>query len=219
MAAATLTKARRPGARRKRGAYAKSRQTREKILAAALKVAGGAGLHGASVAAIADQAGVAIGNLHYHFGSRDELLYELMRWQVAELLETVRKAIDAHDDFFAKDEAAFRAYLEYVRRHPACVRLAEEVRLHHPKLYDATNAMWLAMFRDALREGVARGQLRPMRADEIGVLAHLLMGTRYFVDQMILAGGGSGPSDELVVGAYVRLTRGGLGHRPPGGRS
>jgi hypothetical protein len=75
------------------------------------------------------------------------------------------------------------------------------------------------MFRDALREGVARGQLRPMRADEVGVLAHLLMGTRYFVDQMILAGGGSGPSDELMVGTYVRLTRGGLGQRPPGGRA
>ncbi len=215
--AATMTRARRPGARSKRGAYAKSQATRKKILAAALKVAGGAGLHRTSVAAIADQAGVAIGNLHYHFGSRAELLHELMRWQVAELLETVRKAIDAHGDFFAKDEAAFRAYLEYVRRHPACVRLAEEVRLHHPKLYDATNAMWLAMFREALRDGAGRGELRPLGDDEIGVLAHLLMGARYFVDQMLQTDGA--PSDELMVATYVRLTRGGLRKQHPGGRS
>jgi AcrR family transcriptional regulator len=168
------------------------------------------------VAAIAEQAGVAIGNLHYHFGSRAELLLELMRWQVAELLETVRTAIEAHTDFFAKDEAAFRAYLGYVRRHPACVRLAEEVRLHHPKLYGATNAMWLAMFRDALRAGSARGELRPLGGDEIDVLAQLLMGARYFVDQMLQADGA--PDDEVIVGTYVRLTRGGLRRPQPGGR-
>jgi hypothetical protein len=28
----------------------------------------------------------------------------------------------------SRDEAALRAYLEHVRRNPACVRLAEEVR-------------------------------------------------------------------------------------------
>jgi len=50
------------------------------------------------------------------------------------------------------------------------------------------------------------------------VLAHLLMGTRYFVDQIIQAGGGRGPSDELMVGTYVRLTRAGLGNQRPGGR-
>ena len=198
---------------RKRGNYAKSQSTREKILAAALSVAGGTGFHRASVAAIADAAGVAMGNLHYHFGSRDELLFELMTWLVNELQREVRNAIEQHDDFFAKDEAAFRAYLAYTRRNPACIRLAEEVRVHHPELYAETNAMWLAMFRDAIRQGVRRGQLRAMDEAEIGVLAHLLMGARYFVDQMIQGVNGDQPSDELMVSTYVGLTRGGLRKR------
>jgi AcrR family transcriptional regulator len=198
---------------RKRGNYAKSHDTRERILAAALKVAGGSGLHRASVAAIADVAGVAVGNLHYHFGSRDELLSELMTWLVRELQHEVRNAIAQHDEFFAKDEAAFRAYLAYTRRNPACVRLAEEVRVHHPALYAETNAMWLAMFRDAIGEGVRRGQLRSMSDEEIGVLAHLLMGARYFVDQMAQGANGDPPSDELMVSTYVELTRGGLRKR------
>jgi hypothetical protein len=122
----------------------------------------------------------------------------------------VQGAIEKHDDFFAKDEAAFRAYLAYVRRNPACVRLGEEVRLHHPKLYDETNAMWLTMFRDAIHEGIERGRLRVMRDDEVWVLAYLLLGARYFVDQMILAAGRKRVSDETMVAAYVNLTRNGL---------
>ena len=44
----------------KRGPYAKSSQTRERILAAAFEVAGEVGLHRVAVAAIADRAGVAV---------------------------------------------------------------------------------------------------------------------------------------------------------------
>jgi AcrR family transcriptional regulator len=190
MATLAATRPRRSG---KRGAYAKSSETRERIFRAAVAVAGRQGLHAASVAAIAQKAGVAVGNLHYHFGSRDELLRELMQWQVGELLDAVRVAVAAGDDFFAKDEAAFSAYLAYVHRNPACIRLAEEVRLHHPKLYAETNAMWLAMFRDEIRDGVARGELRAMDDREIGALAHVLLGARYFVDQMIQSDDYPGP--------------------------
>jgi AcrR family transcriptional regulator len=218
MAEAAL-KAAKPHSPRKRGKYAKSEETRERIFAAALKVAGGVGLHGASVAAIAEEAGVAIGNLHYHFGSRDELLFELSRFVVSELLGEVQAAIEQHDDFFAKDEAAFRTYLAYVRRNPACVRLGEEVRLHHPKLYDETNAMWLAMFRDAIHEGIARGELRAMRDDEVWVLAYLLLGTRYFVDQMILAAGRKRVSDDAMIAAYINLTRNGLARARAAGKA
>ena len=53
--------------------YAKSRDTRARILAAALAEASDAGFHKTSVARIAARAGVAIGNLNYHFGSLREL--------------------------------------------------------------------------------------------------------------------------------------------------
>ena len=59
-----------------RAPYAKSRDTRARILAAALAEASDSGFHKTSVARIAARAGVAVGNLHYHFGSRRELLRE-----------------------------------------------------------------------------------------------------------------------------------------------
>jgi AcrR family transcriptional regulator len=205
--------ARKPAPSGRRGEYSKSQGTRERILAAALKVAATTGLHGASLAAIATKADVAIGNLHYHFGSREDLLTALMRQQVVELQAAVREAIDAHENFFAKDEAALRAYIRYIRTNPACVRLAEEVRVHRPKLYAETTELWLTMFRDAIRQGVRRGELRPLRENEVSVLAHLLLGARYFIDQMMADASGRPPSEDLMVATYVSLTRNGLESR------
>ena len=67
-----------------RARYAKSRDTRARILAAALAEASESGFHMTSVARIASRAGVAVGNLNYHFGSRRELLRELMGTLVAD---------------------------------------------------------------------------------------------------------------------------------------
>lgn len=204
----------RPPTSSKRGRYAKSEETRERILAAALEVAGRVGLHRASVAAIAERAGVAVGNLHYHFGSRDELLRELMRWLVGQLLAEVRGVIERGGSCFDVEEAVLRTYLAYVRRNPASVRLAEEVRLHDPELYRETLVLWLELFREAIREASQRGEIRPLEEAEIVALSYLLLGTRYFLDQM-LAGvdGREYPGDDAVVSAYMKLIRHGLENR------
>ena len=60
----------------RRTGYAKSAETRARILAAAIAEASEAGIHETSLAAIAERAGVAIGSLNYPFGSREELLRE-----------------------------------------------------------------------------------------------------------------------------------------------
>jgi AcrR family transcriptional regulator len=194
-----------------RGAYAKSSETRQRILAAAIEVAGDVGLHKASVARIAARAGVAAGNLHYHYGSRDELLGELMEWLVEELHRQVEAAMPAEGSALEREEAAFRTYLAYVKRNPAYVRLAEEIRLHQPVLYQRGIALWLTMWCDGLREGVARGELRAMEEGEIAALAHFLLGARYFLDQMIAGVGGQPyPGDDAVVDAYLNLVRHGL---------
>lgn len=194
-----------------RGPYAKSSETRERILAAAYQVAGELGIHRASVARIAERAGVAVGNLHYHFGSRDELLSQLMEWRVAELREEVEAAMPDDGTALEREEAAFRAYLAYVQRNPSHVRLAEEIRLHQPELYRQGISIWLEMWRAELEQGAARGELRAMDEGEIAATAHFLLGARYFLDQLIAGVDGQPyPGDEAVVQAYLNLVRNGL---------
>ncbi|MGH0032668.1 MAG: TetR/AcrR family transcriptional regulator [Myxococcota bacterium] len=196
---------------RARGPYAKSSETRARILDAALAVASEVGFHRASVAKIAERAGVAVGNLHYHFGSRDELLRELMESLIGELHAEVQAALPQSGSVLDREEAAFRTYLAYVHRHPGWIRLIEEVRLHQPDLYQQGLALWLAMFREGLEEAIARGEIQPMSEAEIAALAHVLLGTRYFLDQLIAGVDGRPyPGDELVVRTYLGFVRGGL---------
>lgn len=198
-------------AARVRGPYAKSEDTRQRILDAALEVAGEVGFHRAAVAKIAERAGVAVGNVHYHFGSRDELLRELMESLVEELHAEVQAALPASGSVIDREEAALRAYLAYVHRHPGWIRLTEEVRVHHPDLYQQGIALWLAMFREGIEEAIGRGELAPMSEDEIAALCHILLGTRYFLDQMIQGVDGRPyPGDEVVIRTYLNFVQGGL---------
>lgn len=196
---------------RRRAGYAKSRATRERILAAALAEASEAGLHKASVAGIAARAGVAIGNLHYHFGSRRALLSELMGALVADLMSRLH-AIDADDsaDFFERQRAGLLAYLEYLRANPAHVRLADEIKLHDPALHRRAVAGWVERMAQRIRAGIAEGSLRRMDEAEITAQAHFLLGARHFLEQMMESGGAA--RSEAVVDAYLALLRDGLGH-------
>ena len=197
--------------RNKRGAYAKSADTKQKILDAARDVAGEEGFHGVSVAKIAARAGVAVGNLHYHFGSLDDLLRELMEQVTDQITSEALQAAESTGDVFEREEAVLRAYLAFVRRNPTYVRLAEEVRVHHPDIYNRVLGMWLELTRVSLEDGIADGTLRPMDRTEVAALAHYLIGARYFLDQMIEgAHGHAYAGDDVVVSTYMKLLRAGL---------
>ena len=126
-----------------RSGYAKSRETRARILAAALAEASESGFHKTSVAAIAARAGVAIGNLHYHFGSRSELIRELMGSLASDLIARLQAAAaDDPVDFFEHQRSWLRAYLHYMRENPAYVRLVDEIKVQEPELYRRAVAGW-----------------------------------------------------------------------------
>jgi AcrR family transcriptional regulator len=199
----------------KRSSYARSRDTRARILAAALAEASESGFHKTSVARIAARAQVAVGNLHYHFGSRRELLRELMVSLVADLLSRLHVAHpDEGADFFSRERAGLLVYLEYLRENPAYVRLADEVKLHDPELYRHAVAGWVERYVVRFKAGIERGTLRPMDDSEIATQAHFLLGARHFLDQMMESVDGRPyPGDERVVDAYMALVREGLGAR------
>jgi AcrR family transcriptional regulator len=194
-----------------RSGYAKSADTRARILAAALEEASDSGIHETSLAAIATRAGVAIGSLNYHFGSREELLRELMASLTADLMSRLH-ATDASDDrdFFERERAGMQAYLDHLRANPAYQRLAGEIELHEPTLYRRTVADWLERVSGRIRAGIAGGDLRSMDDAEIAAQAYFMLGASQFLDHRVRRDGAPYPADEPVVDAYLALLRGGL---------
>jgi AcrR family transcriptional regulator len=189
--------------------YAKSRETRARILAAALAEAGERGFHRVSVAGIAARAETAIGSVNYHFGSRNELLRELMRTLMADLSERLAAATIADGgDFFEHHRAELLAYVDYLRANPAHVRLADEIKFQEPDLYRQGVTDWVAEITSRISAGISEGSLRPMDATEITTQAHFLLGARHFLEEMLHH---DDPARDIaVVDAYIGLVRDGL---------
>lgn len=193
--------------------YAKSRETRARILHAAQAEVSESGFHKASLARIAARASVALGSVGYHFGSRDELLRELMTALMGDLMARL-DAADASEggDFFERERAALLTYLDHVRSHPALVGLADEIKLHDPDLYRRGADRMAERMAARIRVGIEEGTLRPMDELQVAAQAQFLLGARHFLERMIENGDGLG--DAAVVDSYLGLVRHGLGRRP-----
>ena len=197
------------GAQLPRGGYAKRHQTRALILDAALAEASERGLHRASVTGIAARANTAVGNLHYHFGSRAELLRAMMRKLLsdfsARLAPSEHQRAEHGGDFFQRHRAELLAYVEYVRSNPAHVRLVDEIKFLEPELYRQGITAWVELLSERLRDGIANGSVRPMTDAEIAAQAHFMVGARRFLEDLVELG-----REEDVVDAYLGLIRHGL---------
>ncbi|MFI5776453.1 TetR/AcrR family transcriptional regulator [Nocardia sp. NPDC051570] len=68
-----------PARRRGRPPAAAGEQTRERIVRAAVDLFAQKGFHGTGVAEIGDRADVQRGALYYHIGSKEELLFQILR--------------------------------------------------------------------------------------------------------------------------------------------
>ncbi|MCW5752759.1 MAG: TetR/AcrR family transcriptional regulator, partial [Alphaproteobacteria bacterium] len=104
-------------ARQERRAQLKDRR-RELVLEAAQRVFGRVGLEGATMRAIAAEAGYAVGALYQHFASREQIYGELLARSLAQLGRRVRAAITAGAPADARVRAAARAFFEYYRERP-----------------------------------------------------------------------------------------------------
>lgn len=190
-----------------RGKYARSEETRARILAAALEESAQVGFHKASMANIAARAEVAVGILNYHFGSRQGMLRELMSTQIQHFWSMLLLP-QAELKFFEYEAAILKVYLEFLHANPNYVQLAEEIRRYEPELYERGSGIQLEYITRRLETGVDRGELQSMAADEIRTRAYLILGAYTFLDRLVE--GDNYPGDEFVITIVMNTLRNGL---------
>lgn len=105
---------------------AKSEQTRQRIVTAALELFQSAGYDGATMRDIAKQAGVATGAAYYYFDSKDALVLEFYRLVQDATFDAVTTEILEKKDLRARVEVILRAKFKDFEPHrrwiPALVR-------------------------------------------------------------------------------------------------
>jgi AcrR family transcriptional regulator len=154
--------------------------TRERILRVATELFATKGYHGTGVAEIGDRAGIKRAALYYHIGSKDELLYDVVRAHVEQSLAG-EEAIAASDlDHVEKLRQLARHHVRTIVEHRQAVAiilrdvgaLSPERRAQVRAMQGRVEAIW----QQLVEEGVEAGTFRS--ADHVvvrGILSILNM--------------------------------------------
>ncbi|HEY8120547.1 MAG TPA: TetR family transcriptional regulator, partial [Myxococcota bacterium] len=73
----------------------KSERTRQAVIDAAARLFARRGYAGTNLSDIAAEAGIKTGSLYYHFDSKEQLVYEVLRFGTAHSYENTRAAVAA----------------------------------------------------------------------------------------------------------------------------
>jgi AcrR family transcriptional regulator len=140
---------------------------RTALVEAALRVMSRDGLAAGTTRAIVAEAGMSLASFHYAFGSRDDLLRELVHRVVGHELSAATADIPPGADLADCLRAAAAGYLEHLEREPGAEQLMLELALHS--------------LRDPALQPLARQQYRAYTAAATRLLeqAAALTGARW----------------------------------------
>lgn len=155
-----------------------SRANREKILASARQHFERLGYHGASVDAIAEEAGFSKGAIYSQFGSKDDLMLAVLEVSIEDRQRATDRLIDSLED--GRVEDVMRDAFSVSVRSPAWQAALTEFRIHawrRPELNDRYRAMHertiakVAATLTHLFERLGRPSDRPARELAVALLA------------------------------------------------
>jgi AcrR family transcriptional regulator len=149
----------------------KSARTRRRVLDAGASAFRREGYAAVALKDIAARAGLQAGSLYYHFGSKEEIVEEVLALGVEGVSAATRGAVDALGtgaDPLARLRAAIAAHLEFVLAQSdyavANIRILSQVpraiRQRHLKRQRRYGAFWRGLFEDAAKADKLRKDLQ-----------------------------------------------------------
>jgi AcrR family transcriptional regulator len=155
-------------------------QTREKVLAAALAVVQERPLAEVQLQHIAARAGISAGHILYHFGSKDRILVETLRWSEESMArDRVRHLSELSDPAAAlggwivlflprgQEDPTWKLWLEFWLRST----MDEELR----QIPRGVSERWISDLERILDDGLERGTFSDVDKDAFMTWAHSLL--------------------------------------------
>jgi AcrR family transcriptional regulator len=184
--------------------------TRSALFHAAAEVVLEHGYGGATVAAITERAGFAVGTFYTYFESRQELLIRLLAYVRANMLEEVRAAVRGSNSFLEMEVRAFRAFFDHLSMHPWYTRIESETAVWAPEIFRQHFFEIADRYVAALLRSHAAGDLVDYEERELEVIAYILMAARHYLATRYFAGAPGARLPSAVIDAYVGLVSHGL---------
>jgi AcrR family transcriptional regulator len=160
-------------------AQGRGEQTRQKVLEAALSVVAEHPLAEVQLQQIAARAGISPGHVLYHFGSKEQILVETLRWSEDRIALEREQELSPIDDPVLQlqrwtelflphgaDDPTWKLWLEF------WLRSASDGRDGSPS---AISKSWLRDLEQIVAEGVRRGVFDDVDRDMFAVRTHALL--------------------------------------------
>lgn len=188
----------------------KAEATRAKLLKAAAKIVGAFGYEKASVAKIAEEAGMASGGVYYYYESRRHIFDELLPYLGQQMVRFVAGRVKHLPWGIDHEVEAFKAYLEFLESNPEFYRIFSEAQVYAPEAYKKNFRATLADYEIALNVQREKGFLN-IDPDDVRDVTYFLTGIRNYVSQLYIDGGDhTGFSIDRAVRIYRKLLLEGL---------
>lgn len=171
---------------------------RDRLLAAARRVIAKAGISGATMRAIAEEAGLSTGAIYHYYASKEDVLYDVMATSLSEsrrINEASRKGKPAREDVLEEISLNIRKRFDKTEENRIQFHLAQEAMLGDKELrskFRAKYGEWITQVEDLLGFLYGGKAGRHQRA-----LASLLLGAIDGAALQLLIGANQASADEM----------------------
>lgn len=180
-----------------------------KLLDAAAAEFGEKGFHDASISGITRRAGTALGSFYTYFESKEALFQALVRDMSVRVKQNAAQGVaqlgEGSHPALAVEEAAFTAFLGFVRDHKEIYRIIDESEFVDPQSYRRHYESTAQRILERLTHGAQAGEFR---GDLDEAHAWAIMGMNVFLGLRFAVWSDDRPVDEIAAIARSVLTRG-----------
>ncbi len=137
---------------------------RDEVLRTALRLFSQRGYFNTSIHDIRREAGVSIGAIYHHFGTKEKLARALYDELVARMERSITDAMTAHEDCRSRCRAIVSVLFEAAVQEPQMMDFVLMAR-HKEFMPDAPpicSSRPFALMKDVVQQGMANGELREM---------------------------------------------------------
>ena len=162
-------------------------------------------------ARITERAGVAQGTFYNYFGSRQELLDQLLPTIGLDMLKFIRARTGAMRPGATREVSGFRAFFDFLLEVPEFQRILNEAEVFAPAGYQKHLDNIAKPFVRLLRQAREAGEIVDYSDEEFEALVHMFMGARGYLSlRYAYPGGVASKVPGHVVTAYEKLMTRGL---------
>lgn len=154
---------------------------RQRILDEATRLFVTHGYHGISMREIAARVGVSKAGLYYHFRDKEDLFLAILTAHLESIEHLIQEARQRERTTRGRVTRVLRGIFEQAPERRAIIRLASQEMAHLSRTARAEfsrlyREKFIAQMEAILREGVARGEIRPL---DVHLATWMLLGMAY----------------------------------------